>query len=114
MKKRLIKKLISKHLNPLIKGMEKANSYSYISIEDIGNGMYQQRAFDNNHSLWDGYKAGEGRKLHPRVGIKNGILRTAKAINEIKNTYEVVILRIMPELSNGRIYCRLITERVAK
>jgi hypothetical protein len=109
MKRRVIKKNVSRFITPLIKDLPRTVMRGW----EVDNGDGTLTYFEGkNHSIRNGFVTPEGTITPNGGSIILSIKRTAESIKKIRSEYSQVFLRIGPEYNRGRIYMRLITEKV--
>lgn len=105
MKRRLIKKWISRYLKPQLEGLPKIESYAVDII--LGREVVYER---ESHVFIDGYGRGEGERA--RLGHTGWLnfKRQGEAIQRVKEAHQHVYVRIPHRTRGKHVYTRLVTE----
>lgn len=107
MRKRQIKKWISRYIKPELAGLRVTDRLNNVLETETSGEMV---AVCTNHSIVDGWIKPEGCRPRRDYNIRQAIKRTGKTIREIKETHKYVLLRCRPEAYVKGFYMRLITE----
>lgn len=106
MKKRLVKKWLSRYINPVIKDLPKTNEWC--AIESDGD---KRTVYANNHTVINGKEVEEGGYWYtPVYSIRLEIKKTGEKLKEIVDKHKHVYHRIGPEIRGNTVRVRLITE----